>query len=131
MILETELTKSQEVIQDQSIQEIITMKANLFDSLSEISQTYLVPQRTDNINLSCRDYTFTQPDSPFTSADEKVMISSILDSFNKLLGVQLSIPSLKKLEEEVQTNSNLQTERAQREQEKKRTKSKTPRRAKN
>jgi hypothetical protein len=99
-----------------SIQEIIKMKAALFDSLSEISQTYLIPQRTDNIHISCGNFAFNQPDSPFNSADEKVIVSSIIGSFNRLFGVKLSIPTLKKLEEDIQVNFNLETERAQREQ---------------
>jgi hypothetical protein len=55
MIFEKELPKSQETIQRQSVQEIITTRTNLFDSLSEISLTFLVHQRTHNINLSCED----------------------------------------------------------------------------
>jgi hypothetical protein len=117
LILEKELSKSKKNIQGNSVLEIITMKTNLFDSLSEISQTFLVPQRTDNVNLSCGDYTFNQPDSPFNSADEKVIVSSIVDSFHKLFHIQLSIPILEKLENEIQTKPNLETERATREQE--------------
>jgi hypothetical protein len=106
MILEKELSKSQEFIRNNSAQEIITMKANLFDSLSEMSKTFLVPQRTDNFNLSCENCIFNQPDFPFIPRDEKGIVSSIADSFNKFFDVQLSIPTLKKIHEESKTEKS-------------------------
>lgn len=115
-ILEKELAKSQTVLQSNSVQEIITVKTALFDSLSEISQTFLVPQRTDNLHISCSNFTFNQPDSPFNPVDEKVIVESILGSFNKLLGLELSILSLKQLEKEIKDNPDLETQRNQREE---------------
>jgi hypothetical protein len=81
------------------------IKHNIISKLKKSTEILLISRKVFKTDITCEDNTFGQPDLSFNSADDKVIVSSIL--------------TLMKLEEENQANAKLQEERAKREKKEK------------
>lgn len=92
------MKESEQSLQEGDLQSLILSKINMFQFISEFSETFFVPQRTGNIQLSCSGYIFNKSDEKSNYDDEKIVVSSIAQSMSDLLKVKLSIPYLQQLE---------------------------------
>jgi hypothetical protein len=102
-LLEKVLTKSSKSVNSNNVQDIVICKVDLFNLLSEIYHTPTVPQRTDNANLQCNGFYFNSPEEDLNLADQKLILSSVVNSFSELFGSQLIIPSLSMLEKDLES----------------------------
>lgn len=105
-LFEKFILESEQSLQQNDLQYLILNKANLLNFISELSQSSFGAQRTDNIQLSCSEFSFDHSQETLNFPDKKIIIASILKSITDLLQVKLSIPSLQQLEINIHENPN-------------------------
>lgn len=107
-LLKKELKNVRESMNNHSFDYTHIDKNRVFNLVSEVSETTLIPIRTHNIQLSCSDFMFDSPDRELNISDRTIIISSIVNAFNMLFGMKLTIPSLIEVENHTQTGNEVQ-----------------------
>lgn len=114
LLFHKHLQQSLQSLQTNDLRSLIINKKNLFNLFSHASETLFHPQRTNNLNLFCSNFSFDKPNEKLNLLDQSLITSSIVQSINQLFQMKLSIPSVQQIEQEILDNPHVIQEHEQR-----------------